>query len=176
MCLCQSVPVCYGSYERVQAVRARVFLAWWTQSKNLALKISLATFLQLHIASISVAQWPAKSWQNDFAKYHLTLSVGLAELRESGGYWIPHFFTLIEARPSSFNKLLLILPPPPTIFLSSAIPILDWHIQKSVFVQNSHNVGLLIWIKKHKFDRNKIWQKQNKEMKSVLKRYELVQW
>ena len=58
------------------------------------------------------------------------------------------FFTLIEARPSSFNKLLLILPPPPAIFLSSAIPILDWHIQKSVFVQNSHNVGLLIWIKK----------------------------
>ena len=42
------------------------------------------------------------------------------------------FFTLIEARPSSFNKLLLILPPPPAIFLSSAIPILDWHIQKSV--------------------------------------------
>ena len=162
-----SIPVCYGSYERVQAVRARVFLAWWTQSKNLALKISLATFLQLHIASISVAQWPAKSLQNDFAKYHLNLSAGPAELRVSGA---------TESNFLPFNKLLLIPPPPPNILLSSAIPILGLHIQKSIFVQNSHNVSLVIWIKKHKFDKNKIWQNQNKEMQSVLKRYEPVQW
>ena len=179
MCLSQSVPVCASLLRQLwksTSCARKGFPCVMDTVKELGFEDFFSYFSPTTYCLYFCSTVASKILTKRFCKVPLDSFCRTGGTEGVRGLLNHPFFTLIEARPSSFNKLLLILPPPPAIFLSSAIPILDRHIQKSVFVQNSHNVGHVIWIKKHKFDRNKIWQKQNKEMKSVLKRYEPVQW